>query len=845
MAQQWPGTLAEDHDAAQAAPAAPQRAVTIYSVRLPSGATFEVRGPSNATPQQLQQLAMADPGIANTNTDITGAEFQPKAAYDGQALAEYQPHGRVAGRDEKLAPDEQVVFGDEQAPKTAPRFTPEQEQQIMARTVAGDVAGALALGEQFGIQLNPESVQKTADFYQLPENRDKAPPSIGYGPTDKSAEQAMKTERYRQFADKPIDELRKNDVLSEGWDAFARGGAMGLDDEIDGIVSSVLHGGSVDDHVARARAIQDYDEQNNFGQRLAGGLVASMVLPSRIGAVGRPAAMAAYRDALAAGLGRAEARAVATQATRRAIMGQGTREGALYGAGTGAANADGDATDRLAGATVGAVEGSVAGNLAARAGTLGIRPPNAARTQAAEVGAAAERQGIDMLPADVSGPLVRRLTGGLAQSSVGGPQILNAAQRTVEQSQTALNRVRDNVGQALNLEASGQRASQGAKNFIDRTSTRARRLYNAAEGLAGNARVVPTQALAALDRNIAELAEVPGGAAGLERLRGLRVALANGDFSVPGIRGMRTALRDDFAENGLRGSDIERRVNQVIDGAEQDIETGLANRPGALRAYRVANRYWRARVRDIDEVITPIIGKDGQKSGKQVIGALQSAMNGNSPRLFRFLNTLDREERGNVTATLINQLGRATRGAQNAEGDAFSLSTFLSNWKDVGDSLGEAGKARLFTPEGRAALNDLALVAQGSRQAQGFANRSNTGSANWAIFNYVTTLPTIGTNLAGQYSMGRLLASPRFARWLARAPRTQLSAPAYIDRLTRIAKAEPALAGDALGLQRQLAQAFGGGMEARLAAEQPVNEAPRIQAQQDNSQDYPGEELPQ
>jgi hypothetical protein len=61
-----------------------------------------------------------------------------------------------------------------------------------------------------------------------------------------------------------------------------------------------------------------------------------------------------------------------------------------------------------------------------------------------------------------------------------------------------------------------------------------------------------------------------------------------------------------------------------------------------------------------------------------------------------------------------------------------------------------------------------------------------------------------------QVGAGKLLASPKFARWLASAPKKPNAAAqlAHINRLTRIATANPVIANDVLGLQERLAKAF-------------------------------------
>ena len=72
--------------------------------------------------------------------------------------------------------------------------------------------------------------------------------------------------------------------------------------------------------------------------------------------------------------------------------------------------------------------------------------------------------------------------------------------------------------------------------------------------------------------------------------------------------------------------------------------------------------------------------------------------------------------------------------------------------------------------------------------------------------------------VATQYGLGRLLASPSFARWLARSSRTTMSKSAYADQLTRIARSEPAIADDVLGLRDAILHAANENAPSRAAA---------------------------
>lgn len=830
----------------------------IYTLRLQDGSEVDVEGPPGATEDQLYSFLQ--------QSGQSGA-LQPQQAPGTAPTAEnaalagtYTQHGYTpTDPSQKLAADEEVVFGDQEGPKTGFRYTPQQEQEITAAIAAGDVGQAVALADRYSdgsIRITRDTVQKFVDWHR--EHLGEPIPAIQYGATDAAAQDAADYERYRGYDQLAPDEMRSRDVLPESVDAFARGAVpFNLDDEVDAAVSTVLHGGSFEDNLARARAIQDYDEKNNAGTRFAGAVAGSLLLPTRLAGsgmarLGRSAAQGAYLDARAAGLGISEARNLAQAAAKRAIGNEFAKEGALYGAATGAGAGE-NLQERALGAAGGAAFGATAGRATPEIGAV-LQRSHAANVGPAVVREASEGQKVGqaasrlstylpegeqfpVMAADVGGPVTRMATAGLAQTVGGVQPIKSAAQAVLDKSATVRDRIAESIGSILNPESAGQEAIAGFRAYRDASRNEARRFYARAEELAKDFKAAPEKALQVLDDQIAELEQVPGGAGGLSTLRSIRDDLANGKTTVAGIRNMRTALRDQFASDGLRGSDIERRVNMVVDAAADDITDSLNNAGlgEAARLFQKGDRAWRERVQTIDNVFRPIIGTgDNPRSGEQVIKTLTADLQNNNARAVKFLKALPESEANNVRASIIGAMGKATKGNQNAEGDAFSLATFLKNWNEVG----ETAKNAYFGPEARAALNDLAKVASGSKAAGAYSNRSNTGTIAAGIGTLATGmagLPTFVATVAGQYGLGRLLASPRFARWLARAPKSSLSPEAYIDRLSRIARAEPAIASDLLQLQNRLMDGFRGS-SARLAANEPVDAPPGIQVEQSQQQ---------
>ena len=551
------------------------------------------------------------------------------------------------------------------------------------------------------------------------------------------------------------------------------------------------------------------DYRDNPGARIAGSLVGSLAIPTGLEGVG----FNAGRNALRAGATMQEARTIAASAVRNRMAAVGGGYGAAHGA-LGAQDPGQALTGAVTEGAMGAAAGGLMGQVGVARANVGQAAPVA--SEGRQVMAAAERQGIEPLPADVGGPKTRNFTAAFAQTPYGAGPIVNASKRVAEQAQTARDRIAATVGQALSPEGAGEVIKSGAQRYIKESRAGVNAAYTAAEKAAGDTRVAPAEAIKVLDRNIAELAQDPNGSVALDSLQGLRDSLAKGEVSVAGLRLMRTGLRDKFIQGGLRGSDTERRVNMVMDAARQDITQGLqdAGKGGAAQLFTRADKMHAERVQTIDQVLNPIIGKKAQKSGEEVVRTLTADLQGNNARAARLLRTLPPEEQATTRASIIGALGNASAGAQNAEGTAFSMSAFLTHY----NKMGETAKRAYFGDEARSALNDLAKVAEGSKGAAGYANRSNTSGGVAGIGTLASGLgglPILLSTIGGQYGIGRLLASPRFARWLARAPKAPEATPAYVERLSRIARAEPAIANEVLQLQQRLVESFS---PTRLAA---------------------------
>lgn len=132
------------------------------------------------------------------------------------------------------------------------------------------------------------------------------------------------------------------------------------------------------------------------------------------------------------------------------------------------------------------------------------------------------------------------------------------------------------------------------------------------------------------------------------------------------------------------------------------------------------------------------------------------------------------EEWATMTGNIVEHLGLATKGGQNAAGDAISPNKFLANWADMDPRV----KNMLFDDDigTRQMLDDLALVAEDFKRRGLEANTSRTAGTGQAAQALTAGGAVIGTafdpvttigGLTLTYASVKGLMSETLARWAA------------------------------------------------------------------------------
>jgi hypothetical protein len=658
----------------------------------------------------------------------------------------------------------------------------------------GQIAGAL------GLEANREDLEANV------RSRDAGGPVTGFEPTDTPPNGGGNV----MFEGIP---LLEGDYSAK---SLTTGFAQGYGDMVQGIGDAV--GVFTDPFAGVIASALGYDasQMQSLGTVNREGIG----LPQSPEGAGRTSREFASGALALGGASRMAASALAPSSTQSVMNFMGstpvrdTAAGAAAGAGAYYGNELGGPVGSLAGALLGGVAGYKAANTLASSKSA----PNA-------LAQASARQGVDMLPADAGGAVSRAVTTGTRASPLSIGPVAKAAERQQGQFADAARAASARQGQVVDTEAAGGLVRQGAQEFINQTRARGERLYERAAKQAKGVRAIyPRKTVEAAKEALQRMQQNP--AATDAELSGLQRFIQNIEGGVPiqGLRDARTRLSESVYDGSLRSSSEQAMWKGILSSVADDIDTGLraAGRTEAAQTFKAADKLWSERIDVIDSVLQPIIGRDGQKGGEQILSTIESMARGQSGgnmRLSGVLAAIPKDQANNVRATIIDRLGRATPGQQSAAGDTYSAATFLTNW----NKMTPQAKASIF-PDAkiRGDLNDLALIAEGTKRGQAIANTSNTGIAVGAA-NVIgggaaaAANPIAALLGAGSiYLTGKLMASPSFARLLARTSKMppETANRTFLEQVSILATREPQLRNDLNALTNAIND------NGRLAAEE-------------------------
>jgi hypothetical protein len=146
------------------------------------------------------------------------------------------------------------------------------------------------------------------------------------------------------------------------------------------------------------------------------------------------------------------------------------------------------------------------------------------------------------------------------------------------------------------------------------------------------------------------------------------------------LKKTRTLVGNEIADSNIV-SDVPRsKWNPLYGSLSEDMQTAAnASGPEATAAFNRANNYSRGAMARLDR-IAPVVNRDAPE---QSFTALAGTLKENASTLQAVKKSLPPDARGDFAGTIIDRLGKAKPGQQNAEGDKWSPETFLTNWNGM------------------------------------------------------------------------------------------------------------------------------------------------------------------
>ena len=356
----------------------------------------------------------------------------------------------------------------------------------------------------------------------------------------------------------------------------------------------------------------------------------------------------------------------------------------------------------------------------------------------------------------------------LAKTPGAGSVMRGAAEKQAQQAATGVDKIAGKLAPATDNMGAGraiERGINGPGGFIENFKTKSGELYDKVEQYLPKGTPIPAQ------NTLKTLAEITKPVQGMEQTVGFLMDKSIGSLSekfsndlqnnakmgrgntVPydGIKKLRTVIGDKLASTP--NDDLGRpNLNKLYGSLTEDMKNAAYSDPQAKAAWDRANKYYKVGQKRLTEV-SGVVDKAGGTEG--IFKAATSGTKDGNSTFKAVMQSLPKDAQRTVSATIIRKLGQANPGVQNAEGDVFSMGTFLTNW----NKLSPAARSTMidrFGPDFRKNMDSLSRVTDNVKSGSKYiSNPSGTAGANE---NIKALYGTLGASGAALYAHQPLLA---------------------------------------------------------------------------------------
>lgn len=251
---------------------------------------------------------------------------------------------------------------------------------------------------------------------------------------------------------------------------------------------------------------------------------------------------------------------------------------------------------------------------------------------------------------------------------------------------------------------------------------------------------------------------------------------ATGTLPYSAVKDLRSRIGTMLSSTDLLSDIPKAELKQLYAALSQDLKTAVRNADSSgagTKAWNDANKYTKAGHQRVEEFLQGITDKVTPEAAYK---AVMSGSDQGSTKLRTVLKSLNSDQRKALSATVIDNMGKANPGKQNDVGDAFSIDSFLTRY----NKLDKSSKEFLFSDSGaKASMEKIAKAASELKASEG-VNKNYSGTAQASI--KAGALASVGGMLlagnplmAAQSATGvglnaafsRAMNNPKFVNWLA------------------------------------------------------------------------------
>ncbi|WP_395006888.1 hypothetical protein [Cypionkella sp.] len=261
---------------------------------------------------------------------------------------------------------------------------------------------------------------------------------------------------------------------------------------------------------------------------------------------------------------------------------------------------------------------------------------------------------------------------------------------------------------------------------------------------------------------------------GLNAWDGVIGEAAQNGISWQALRQFRTKIGEAIGSNrGALADEDMGRLKSLYGAITEDMGVAAQSQgPAAAKAWREANGYYKSGATRIEKYLDKTISADSPERAFEAFTAMTKADRAGSDvqRMQQIKASLSRDDWNDVSASIVDRLGRANPGAQDASGTAFSPAKFLTEWNKISPE----AKKILLPDEARGELQKLAVVADRVKAGNAERNMSNTGTPGaWLaiLFGSSASPVTTGSALVANTLTAKALTSQTFLQAMNAAAR--------------------------------------------------------------------------